>query len=68
MSANRKRSYDAAFKLAAVEDAEKTGIKFLSPPSSSRCPQIITASFSGRKKLVAAAFDRGNTVGLAQSL
>ena len=24
MSANRKRSYDAAFKLAAVEDAEKT--------------------------------------------
>ena len=24
VSANRKRSYDAAFKLAAVEDAEKT--------------------------------------------
>ena len=24
MSANQKRSYDAAFKLAAVEDAEKT--------------------------------------------
>ena len=24
VSVNRKRSYDAAFKLAAVEDAEKT--------------------------------------------
>ena len=124
MSANRKRSYDAAFKLAAVEDAEKTAnraaarkfrvdehrirewrqkksdlarksdwkeeekqlyprrkqraisrirhwywtwnkffiIQFLSPPSSSRHPQIIAASFSGRKKLLAMAFDWGNTV------
>ena len=75
MSANRKRSYDAAFKLAAVEDAEKTtnrdielGTKFFiihiiyAVIIFCRRPRIIATSFSRTKKLVAAAFDRGNTV------